>query len=43
MTKHPLPTAPPAPDLSEMLRQALSGLLPPDPLAWYLDRMEGRR
>jgi hypothetical protein len=39
----PVPLAPPAPELVEILRQSLAGLAPPDPMAWLIDRLEGRR
>lgn len=36
-----LPDPAPLPDeMTEILRQSLSGLLPGDPLAYFLDRLE---
>jgi hypothetical protein len=43
MTPPQFPPAAPPCDITELLRQALAGFLPGDPLAHYLDRMEGRR
>lgn len=45
MSRCPAPPAPhpQAPDLSEVLRQSLSGLLPGDPWAALIDRLEGRK
>ncbi len=44
MTQQPtFPATPAQPvDLAELLRQSLKGLAPSDPLAHFLDRLEGR-
>lgn len=42
MTPFVVRTAPVAPDVSELLRQSLAGLLPNDLLGAMLDRLEGR-
>lgn len=41
-TRSPLPADMPA-DMAEILRQSLAGLAPSDPLAHFLDRLEGHR
>lgn len=45
MQHQPAPQAP-APltaEMAEILRQSLTGLTPADPLAHFLDRLEGRK